>query len=181
MAGRFRLLGYLLVAAFLVSLVGCGPCCDEVVKVEPLPVKQEVKPAPPPPAPVVKKAPCPCTTRRVVRMAVPSCRKPSACPVYCFWNCAGDRDCDCIPDAKDKCPMDKENYNGIDDNDGCPEKIVPMPVINKVIRDSDNDGIVDDDDRCPFEPEDKNGFMDEDGCPDGGQKPLYKEYLNKKR
>ena len=174
MAGKLRVLGYLMVAIFVASLVSCGPCGSEceVVKVEP--VKEQAKPAPPPPAPGKKV--CPCVAKKVK-----SCRKPSACPVYCFWNCAGDRDCDCIPDAKDKCPMDKENYNGIDDQDGCPEKIVPMPVIQKVIRDSDNDGIVDDDDRCPFEPEDRNGFMDEDGCPDSGQKPLYKDYLNKQR
>ncbi len=175
MAGRLKVLGFLLVAVLVAGLVGCAPCgpvCEEVTVEKPAP-------KPPPkaaPAPVVKTV---CTTCQ--KKVVTSCRKPSACPVYCFWNCVDDRDCDCIPDAKDKCPMEKENYNGIDDQDGCPEKIVPMPVIQKVIRDSDNDGIVDDDDRCPFEPEDRNGFMDEDGCPDGGQKPLYKEYLNKKR
>ncbi len=101
------------------------------------------------------------------------------CTVYPYWNCAGDRDCDCIPDSVDKCVMDKENYNGIDDKDGCPDKIVQMVVIDKVVKDTDNDGIVDDDDRCPFEPEDRNGFKDEDGCPDGGARAHYKEYLNK--
>ncbi len=178
MAGRFRVLGYMTVALMLMALVGCGPCGGPVCEEVPVEKPVAAKPAPPPPKPApVKQVVCPRCARKVVA----TCRKPSACPVYCFWNCAGDRDCDCIPDAKDKCPMDKENYNGIDDHDGCPEKIVPMPVIQKVIRDSDNDGIVDDDDRCPFEPEDRNGFMDEDGCPDGGQKPLYKDYLNKKR
>jgi len=74
--------------------------------------------------------------------------------------------------------MDKENYNGVDDKDGCPDKIVQMVVIDKVVKDTDNDGIVDDYDRCPFEPEDRDGFKDEDGCPDGGIAPHYKEYLN---
>ncbi len=74
--------------------------------------------------------------------------------------------------------MDKENYNGIDDKDGCPDKIIQMVVIDKVVKDTDNDGIVDDDDRCPFEPEDRDGFKDEDGCPDGGKATHYKEYMN---
>ena len=74
--------------------------------------------------------------------------------------------------------MDKENYNGIDDKDGCPDKIVQMVVIDKVVKDTDHDGIVDDDDRCPFEPEDRDGYMDEDGCPDGDKDTHYREYMN---
>ena len=85
------------------------------------------------------------------------------CPQYNFWKCAGDKDCDCIMDEKDKCPMDKENYNGVDDRDGCPEEIIRMVVIDKksMARDSDNDGITDDRDRCPFEA----GSPDNNGCP----------------
>ena len=83
------------------------------------------------------------------------------CPQYNFWKCAGDKDCDCIIDEKDKCPMDKENYNGVDDRDGCPERVIEAPIIKKVLKDSDNDGITDDRDRCPFEA----GSPDNNGCP----------------
>ncbi len=154
-----------------------------VAKPAPKPAPKPVvaqRPAPAPPAPQVNCATCPnCAGCRMVALPLPPPPEAGKCTVYPFWNCAGDRDCDCIPDSQDKCPMDKENYNGIDDKDGCPDKIVQMVVIDKVVKDTDNDGIVDDDDRCPFEPEDKNGFMDEDGCPDGGKATHYREYLNK--
>lgn len=65
-----------------------------------------------------------------------------------------DRDKDGIPDHKDKCPDDPEDYDGYMDTDGCPDT------------DNDNDGIPDAVDQCPNEPEDKDGFQDEDGCPD---------------
>jgi len=96
------------------------------------------------------------------------------CPQYNFWNCAGDKDCDCIPDERDRCPMDKENYNGVDDRDGCPEEIIRMVVIDKksMARDSDNDGITDDRDRCPFEA----GSPDNDGCPISSEVSMYKKY-----
>jgi hypothetical protein len=118
---------------------------------------------------------CPTTALSKVNTCTPKC----VCKVYNFWNCVGDKDCDCIPDSLDKCPMHKENYNGIDDQDGCPDELVPMVVIDKVVRDSDNDGIVDEDDKCPFTPEDVNGFMDNDGCPDNGPPPKYRSYFNK--
>ncbi|MBL4636860.1 MAG: OmpA family protein [Kofleriaceae bacterium] len=65
-----------------------------------------------------------------------------------------DLDGDCIPNADDQCPDDKEVFNGIDDADGCPEV------------DSDGDGIVGSADRCPDHAEDLDGFEDADGCPD---------------
>jgi len=67
----------------------------------------------------------------------------------------GDRDGDGIPDSIDKCPDQKENYNGYQDVDGCPDD-----------PDTDGDGIPDSRDPCVLEPEDKDGFQDADGCPD---------------
>ena len=128
---------------------------------------------------VVKTMKQGCNCSRAIPLSgVNTCTPKCVCTVYNFWNCAGDKDCDCIPDSLDKCPMHKENYNGIDDQDGCPDELVPMVVIDKVVRDSDNDGIVDEDDKCPFTPEDVNGFMDSDGCPDNGPPPKYVQYLN---
>lgn len=105
-----------------------------------------------------KKAPC-CTTEKLSAAATPK----GICPAYNFWGCYKDKDCDCIPDSKDKCPMDKENYNGIDDSDGCPEELIRMVVIDKksMTRDSDNDGITDDMDACPF----TAGVKANKGCP----------------
>ena len=34
----------------------------------------------------------------------------------------GDRDHDLIPDSVDKCPDEPETYNGVEDEDGCPDK-----------------------------------------------------------
>jgi uncharacterized protein (TIGR03382 family) len=65
-----------------------------------------------------------------------------------------DEDGDGIPDRFDKCPKEPENFNGVMDEDGCPEP------------DTDGDGIVDPVDACPTAPEDFDGFQDEDGCPD---------------
>jgi len=67
----------------------------------------------------------------------------------------GDRDGDGLKDDVDKCPDDPEDFDGFEDEDGCPEP------------DNDHDGILDDDDKCPLIPEDKDGFQDEDGCPEG--------------
>ncbi len=102
--------------------------------------------------------PC-CSTEALSKTTTPK----GVCPQYNFWGCYKDKDCDCVPDAKDQCPMDKENYNGIDDNDGCPEELIRMVVIDKksMTRDSDNDGITDDKDACPF----KAGVAGNKGCP----------------
>jgi outer membrane protein OmpA-like peptidoglycan-associated protein len=69
----------------------------------------------------------------------------------------GDRDGDGLKDDVDKCPDDPEDFDGFEDEDGCPEP------------DNDRDGILDDDDKCRDIPEDKDGFQDEDGCPEGDQ------------
>ena len=69
----------------------------------------------------------------------------------------GDRDGDGIKDDVDKCPDDPEDFDGFEDEDGCPDP------------DNDRDGIPDVDDKCPNIPEDKNGFQDEDGCPEGNK------------
>jgi len=67
----------------------------------------------------------------------------------------GDRDGDGIKDDIDKCPDEPEDFDGFEDEDGCPDP------------DNDRDGIPDVDDKCPDIPEDKDGIDDEDGCPEG--------------
>jgi outer membrane protein OmpA-like peptidoglycan-associated protein len=67
----------------------------------------------------------------------------------------GDRDGDGIPDAEDKCPDVRENYNGFEDEDGCPDD-----------PDTDGDRIGDSKDQCVLEPEDADGYLDDDGCPE---------------
>ncbi len=69
----------------------------------------------------------------------------------------GDRDGDGFKDDVDQCPDDPEDFDGWEDEDGCPEP------------DNDRDGILDDDDQCPNDPEDKDDFEDEDGCPEGNK------------
>lgn len=68
--------------------------------------------------------------------------------------CETDIDFDGIVDSKDACPEDPEDYDGMEDSDGCPED------------DSDGDGISDRRDACIREPEDFDGFEDDDGCPE---------------
>jgi outer membrane protein OmpA-like peptidoglycan-associated protein len=65
-----------------------------------------------------------------------------------------DTDNDGIKGKEDVCPEEAEDYDGYDDEDGCPEL------------DNDGDGILDINDKCPNEVEDKDGYDDEDGCPD---------------
>jgi OmpA-OmpF porin, OOP family len=74
---------------------------------------------------------------------------------FIFEPSIGDRDGDGIKDDVDKCPDQPEDFDGFQDEDGCPDP------------DNDNDGILDKDDRCPNEPEDRDGDQDEDGCPEG--------------
>jgi outer membrane protein OmpA-like peptidoglycan-associated protein len=66
----------------------------------------------------------------------------------------GDRDGDGIPDIADACPDEPEDFDGYQDDDGCPDL------------DNDGDGIPDALDACPDEPEDFDGYQDEDGCPE---------------
>ena len=69
-----------------------------------------------------------------------------------FYNT--DPDKDGITGSSDLCPGEPEDYDGFEDDDGCPDI------------DNDNDGILDISDKCPNEAEDYDGFEDEDGCPD---------------
>jgi OOP family OmpA-OmpF porin len=65
-----------------------------------------------------------------------------------------DPDKDGILGAADQCPNEPEDFDGFQDEDGCPDP------------DNDGDGIADAADKCPLEPEDKDDFQDDDGCPD---------------
>jgi outer membrane protein OmpA-like peptidoglycan-associated protein len=67
----------------------------------------------------------------------------------------GDRDGDGYLDNADKCPDDPENFQGFQDDDGCPDD-----------PDTDGDGLTDSVDSCVLEPEDADKYLDEDGCPD---------------
>lgn len=73
--------------------------------------------------------------------------------------CGGvDRDKDTIPDIVDRCPDEKEDFDGVQDEDGCRD-LDPHG-------DEDGDGIINIDDGCIDEPEDLDGDRDEDGCPE---------------
>ena len=65
-----------------------------------------------------------------------------------------DRDGDGVRDGQDACWTEREDRDGHDDWDGCPEL------------DDDGDGVEDRFDRCPRQPEDRDGYRDADGCPD---------------
>lgn len=65
-----------------------------------------------------------------------------------------DNDKDGINNEFDLCPDQVEDFDGFEDEDGCPDL------------DNDRDGILDINDKCPDEAEDFDGFEDEDGCPD---------------
>jgi len=67
-----------------------------------------------------------------------------------------DSDGDGLLDTMDGCPNQPEDFDGVEDDDGCPEGP----------RDRDGDGITDAVDQCPDQPEDLDGIEDEDGCPD---------------
>ncbi len=65
-----------------------------------------------------------------------------------------DTDGDGIIDELDKCPLEPEDKDSYQDEDGCPDP------------DNDSDGVLDVDDKCPMVPEDKDGWEDADGCED---------------
>jgi outer membrane protein OmpA-like peptidoglycan-associated protein len=69
-------------------------------------------------------------------------------------NTPPDTDGDGIPNERDACRADPEDFDGFEDEDGCPEA------------DNDKDGVLDPADECALQPEDFDGFEDEDGCPD---------------
>ena len=102
-----------------------------------------------------------------------------------------DRDDDGIDDSVDQCPTEKEDRDGNEDGDGCPDPDNDLDTVldaqdkcpneaedqdNFEDRDgcpdpdNDKDGIPDVSDQCPNEPETKNGYKDEDGCPDEADK-----------
>ncbi len=68
-------------------------------------------------------------------------------PVY-------DQDADGILDEDDQCPLEAEDKDNYQDEDGCPDL------------DNDQDGIPDVRDQCARQAEDMDGFKDMDGCPD---------------
>ncbi len=68
-----------------------------------------------------------------------------------FWR---DTDGDGLIDREDRCPVDPEDYDSFEDEDGCPDV------------DNDEDGILDEYDNCMHEPEDFDEFQDKDGCPE---------------
>jgi outer membrane protein OmpA-like peptidoglycan-associated protein len=100
----------------------------------------------------------------------------------------GDRDGDGVVDEADRCPEQAENYDGFEDDDGCPDQAdtdgdgIPDVLDACVLQaedvdgradtdgcpdlDDDLDGIPDATDACPTEAEDPDGFADEDGCPE---------------
>jgi outer membrane protein OmpA-like peptidoglycan-associated protein len=65
-----------------------------------------------------------------------------------------DQDADGILDDVDACPLEAEDPDGFDDEDGCPDP------------DNDQDTIPDERDQCPRQAEDLDSFKDLDGCPD---------------
>ena len=65
-----------------------------------------------------------------------------------------DPDNDGIKGSADMCADEPEDFDGFEDEDGCPDV------------DNDADGILDIADKCPIEAEDFDGFEDEDGCID---------------
>lgn len=67
---------------------------------------------------------------------------------------SSDTDGDGIDDHVDRCPRRPEDFDGFEDEDGCPDL------------DNDNDGVPDAVDGAPDRPEDLDGFEDEDGVPD---------------
>ncbi len=95
-----------------------------------------------------------------------------------------DRDGDGIPDHLDKCPGEAEDFDGFEDEDGCPEPdndgdgiCDPNPVIQARLAHWEATGVCRGKDKCPgMDPdklsdfirtrEDFDGFEDEDGCPE---------------
>jgi outer membrane protein OmpA-like peptidoglycan-associated protein len=67
---------------------------------------------------------------------------------------AADGDRDGIPDAEDACPLEAEDRDAFEDENGCPDP------------DNDRDGVLDADDGAPNQPEDRDGHADGDGVPD---------------
>ena len=73
-----------------------------------------------------------------------------------LWYAPAERDSDHdgIPDDVDQCPPLPEDYDGFQDEDGCPDP------------DNDNDLVPDADDLCPNVEALEDRDADEDGCTD---------------
>ncbi|MBD3391608.1 MAG: OmpA family protein [Chitinivibrionales bacterium] len=100
------------------------------------------------------------------------------------WSLPGippDSDADGVPDKDDPCPLEAEDKDNFEDDDGCPDRDNDKDGVpdfkdkcpdEQVIcdgcppKDKDEDGIVDDKDKCPQLAEDMDGFEDQDGCPE---------------
>jgi outer membrane protein OmpA-like peptidoglycan-associated protein len=89
---------------------------------------------------------------RVVGMA--GFADPEGCPEPAPPPEPLDSDGDGLNDPLDECPLEPEDVDDFEDQDGCPDP------------DNDGDGVLDADDACPLNPEDRDGFEDDDGCPD---------------
>ncbi len=94
-----------------------------------------------------------------------------------------DRDGDGVKNGKDRAPLEAEDKDGFQDEDGAPDldndgdgvndtadqcRDVAGPAANHGCpdADADHDGIVDRLDACPAAAEDKDDFEDADGCPE---------------
>ncbi len=94
-----------------------------------------------------------------------------------------DKDGDGVRNGEDQAPLDPEDRDGFQDEDGVPDPDNDQDGVLDVDDrcpneagvaenggcpdvDTDGDGIVDRLDQAPTEPEDKDGFQDEDGVPD---------------
>jgi outer membrane protein OmpA-like peptidoglycan-associated protein len=101
--------------------------------------------------------------------------------------CETDTDDDGLVDSIDECPEEPEDYDGLEDEDGCPEEDRDGDELSDRYDqcpnnpedydsfedddgcpelDNDNDGLVDTQDQCPNQAEDRDQFEDDDGCPD---------------
>ena len=90
----------------------------------------------------------------MIAALAPGCASPSPVEGGHLLETSRDPDGDGLPDARDRCVGEAEDFDGFEDEDGCPEV------------DNDLDGIVDAEDLCPNEAERFNGFEDQDGCMD---------------
>ena len=101
--------------------------------------------------------------------------------------CETDTDDDGLVDSIDECPEEPEDYDNLEDEDGCPEEDRDGDELSDRYDqcpnnpedydsfedddgcpelDNDNDGLVDANDQCPNQAEDRDQFEDDDGCPD---------------
>ncbi len=91
--------------------------------------------------------------RRLVRLAMTSV----ALTILMGCGARAGLDRDGVVDPSDLCRDAREDPNGVDDGDGCPETTQG---------DRDGDHVADSVDRCVDDPEDVDGFDDTDGCAD---------------